>query len=69
MLLKVGYAGGDIENPSYQDVCTGATKHNEVVRVRLPKIVKALHPVMLLGQDSSGVQGQPVVIPLFPKHT
>lgn len=33
-LLKVGYAGGDIENPSYQDVCTGATKHNEVVRVR-----------------------------------
>lgn len=30
---QVGYAGGDIENPSYQDVCTGATKHNEVVRV------------------------------------
>ncbi|CAJ1403151.1 unnamed protein product [Effrenium voratum] len=30
---QVGYAGGKIENPSYQDVCTGATGHNEVVRV------------------------------------
>ena len=32
---QVGYAGGEIENPSYQDVCTGQTNHNEVVRVRL----------------------------------
>ncbi len=31
-LVEVGYAGGEIENPSYQDVCTGATNHNEVVR-------------------------------------
>mmetsp|Transcript_38745 Transcript_38745/g.70346 ORF Transcript_38745/g.70346 Transcript_38745/m.70346 type:complete len:282 (+) Transcript_38745:178-1023(+) len=30
---QVGYAGGDIENPTYGDVCTGASKHNEVVRV------------------------------------
>eukprot|EP00913_Durusdinium_trenchii_P018021 g16934.t1 len=28
---QVGYAGGEIENPSYQDVCTGQTNHNEVI--------------------------------------
>lgn len=30
---QVGYAGGDIPNPSYGDVCTGASGHNEVVRI------------------------------------
>lgn len=29
----VGYAGGHTENPSYQQVCTGTTNHNEVVLV------------------------------------
>uniref|UniRef100_A0A7S4RAL5 peptide-methionine (S)-S-oxide reductase n=1 Tax=Alexandrium monilatum TaxID=311494 RepID=A0A7S4RAL5_9DINO len=30
---QVGYAGGSIPNPSYRDVCSGASNHNEVVRV------------------------------------
>lgn len=29
----VGYAGGQLDHPSYQQVCSGATGHAEVVRV------------------------------------
>lgn len=35
MDTEVGYSQGTVEQPSYEDVCSGLTGHNEVVKVSL----------------------------------
>lgn len=40
MDTQVGYAGGDFDHPSYQDVCSGVTGHAEVLEVTYdPEII------------------------------
>ena len=37
---EVGYSGGKLKNPSYDDVCSGTTGHIEVVRIKFdPSII------------------------------
>lgn len=39
-LTMVGYAGGYTPNPTYQEVCTGRTGHNEVARITFdPQVI------------------------------
>ena len=38
--VESGYAGGDLPNPSYQQICTGKTGHAEVVQITFnPEII------------------------------
>lgn len=44
--LEPGYSGGHLENPSYDDVCTGTTGHAEVVRLAYDEEVISLYQVL-----------------------
>jgi peptide-methionine (S)-S-oxide reductase len=55
---SVGYAGGKRENPSYQQVCTGATGHAEVVRVVFdPKVVSYSDLLRVFWENHDPTQG------------
>ena len=41
-----GYAQGDTEKPTYREVCSGRTGHNEVVQVTFDPDVISLHDIL-----------------------
>ncbi|XQW85696.1 peptide-methionine (S)-S-oxide reductase MsrA [Thalassotalea piscium] len=41
-----GYADGDIENPTYEQVCSGATNHAEVIQVTYEPSVISLETIL-----------------------
>jgi len=54
----VGYAGGFTPNPTYEEVCTGMTGHNEVVRVVYdPKLVRYAGLLKVFWQSHNPTQG------------
>ena len=57
----VGYAGGQMQNPKYTEVCSGATGHAEVIKIEFyPKIIsyKDLLTVFFAAHDPSTLNKQ-----------
>jgi peptide-methionine (S)-S-oxide reductase len=44
--VESGYMGGHVENPSYEDVCTGTTGHAEVVQVTFDPSVASFREIL-----------------------
>jgi peptide-methionine (S)-S-oxide reductase len=44
--VESGYCNGHVRNPSYEQVCSGTTGHNEVVRVRFDPAQVSLREVL-----------------------
>lgn len=57
-MTRVGYAGGYTPNPTYQEVCTGRTGHNEVVHVIYdPKVVSYEDLLRIFWEGHDPTQG------------
>lgn len=46
--VEPGYAGGTIENPTYEQVCAGTTGHAEVVRVTFDPTTISLQTILTI---------------------
>ncbi len=44
--VESGYMGGDLEDPSYEDVCTGTSGHAEVVQIRFAPSVVSFREIL-----------------------
>jgi len=44
--VQSGYANGDLDDPSYEDICTGQTGHAEVIRVQFDPAVIPLRDLL-----------------------
>jgi peptide-methionine (S)-S-oxide reductase len=44
--VESGYSGGDVPNPTYRQVCTGATGHAEVVQVAFDPTVVSFRQIL-----------------------
>ena len=54
----VGYAGGETDNPTYEEVCRGITNHAEVVKVVFDtKIVKSIDLLACFWENHDPTQG------------
>ncbi len=57
-VTAVGYSGGQTPNPTYQEVCTGQTAHNEVVWLTFdPKIIPYSALLQVFWQGHNPTQG------------
>lgn len=57
-VTAVGYAGGHTPNPTYREVCSGMTGHNEVVRVVFaPKIISFNELLKVFWESHDPTQG------------
>jgi peptide-methionine (S)-S-oxide reductase len=55
---QVGYAAGVTPNPSYREVCSGMTGHNEVVRVVYdPKVIRYEDLLRVFWENHDPTQG------------
>ena len=57
-VTSVGYAGGSTQNPTYSEVCSGMTGHNEVVRITFdPKYIDYRQLLKLFWESHDPTQG------------